>query len=129
TTEEHISVNPAPISGAVVRRAALLPFPGLASFDREDARFFFGRDADIAAVAQKLGETPDGRRRWLQIEGPSAVGKSSLAKAGVRRCPLEGAPRHRRAALPHHHLRQPAPPALPRAARALGHPQHGGGPP
>src|SRR5262249_20046886 len=53
-TEEHISINPAPISGAVVRRATLAPFPGLASFDREDARFFFGRDAEIAALAQKL---------------------------------------------------------------------------
>ncbi|WP_437907892.1 SIR2 family protein [Sorangium sp. So ce327] len=59
------------------------PFPGLRFFDQDHARFFLGRDYEISEATQKLGDTLDGYRRWLQIEGPTGAGKSSLARAGL----------------------------------------------
>ncbi len=72
------------------------PFPGLEAFDEELAGFFFGREAEVRELVHLLGRTPAGHRRWLQIEGASGSGKSSLARAGlvpaVRRGWLEDAP-------------------------------------
>jgi formylglycine-generating enzyme required for sulfatase activity len=59
------------------------PFPGLDAFTENLSRFFFGRDQEIRKAVGGLGTTPAGYRRWLQIEGASGVGKSSLARAGV----------------------------------------------
>ncbi len=59
------------------------PFPGLEAFHESHARFFCGRSAEIGEAIERLGTTPNGHRRWLQIEGPSGSGKSSLARAGV----------------------------------------------
>lgn len=67
--------NPAP--------ASICPFPGLEFFDEDLADLFFGRDAEINEALQRLGETGDAHRRWLQIDGPSGAGKSSLARAGL----------------------------------------------
>jgi formylglycine-generating enzyme required for sulfatase activity len=62
----------------------LCPFPGLLPFEEEAAPFFLGRQADTLAVLQRLGPGLDGvHRRWLQVEGPSGVGKSSLVRAGL----------------------------------------------
>lgn len=74
-----------PIFGGAARSAVELgcPFPGLAFFDQDRARFFFGRSAEIAEAVQKLGDSPEGHRRWLQVEGASGAGKSSLARAGL----------------------------------------------
>jgi tetratricopeptide (TPR) repeat protein len=73
------------------------PFPGLEPFDEDLAPYFFGREAEIAEALAMLGDTPSGHRRWLQIEGPSGTGKSSLARAGLipsvlRRPGIRGAP-------------------------------------
>jgi|GEM_PF-6570817 len=72
------------------------PFPGFEPFGEGQARFFFGRDAEVREAAALLGETPRGHVRWLQIEGPNGCGKSSLARAGlvpaVRRGLARGAP-------------------------------------
>lgn len=64
------------------------PFPGLGHFDERSAQLFFGRDSDVRALCEELGQgtTKQGvpaHRRWLLIEGPSGVGKSSLVLAGL----------------------------------------------
>ncbi|XXS76909.1 AAA family ATPase [Sorangium sp. So ce131] len=69
--------DPNPVS------APICPFPGLEFFDEDRANLFFGRDAEINEALQRLGDTGDTHRRWLQIDGPSGAGKSSLARAGL----------------------------------------------
>ena len=44
----------------------------------EDAEWFFGRDADVAACLEILARTS-----LLALVGPSGSGKSSLLRAGV----------------------------------------------
>lgn len=79
------------------------PFPGLAFFDERMADSFFGRRAEVDEAVARLGDTSHGHRRWLQIEGPSGVGKSSLVRAGlvpaVRKGRIEGAPKSWRVAI------------------------------
>jgi WD40 repeat protein len=60
------------------------PWPGILSFEAEDAAVFFGRDPEI----RKIGELLEARRaqggvRLLLIVGASGSGKSSVLKAGV----------------------------------------------
>ncbi len=60
------------------------PFPGLVPFEEDAADFFLGRQSDTLALLARLGRGVDGlQRRWLQVEGPSGVGKSSLVRAGL----------------------------------------------
>ncbi len=60
------------------------PFPGLEAFREKDARFFFGRQSETLDALRRLGPGLDGvYRRWLQVEGASGVGKSSVILAGV----------------------------------------------
>ena len=59
------------------------PVPGLAPFTEAQAELFFGRDEELQALLALLGELHGGPRRWLQVEGPSGVGKSSLLQAGL----------------------------------------------
>ena len=54
------------------------PWPGLAAYGPDDAHFFFGRDAELAAALAVLA-----RRGVLAVVGPSGVGKSSFVGAGV----------------------------------------------
>ena len=68
------------------------PYPGLAAFEPEQARWFFGRDALVADLLGRLD------RRLVTgglqvVVAPSGAGKSSLLRAGLL-------PRLRRAALP-----------------------------
>ncbi len=75
------------------------PFPGLEAFSEDDAPFFFGRQSETLDALRRLGFGLDGvYRRWLQVEGPSGVGKSSLVKAGlipaIKRGWLEEGGRH-----------------------------------
>jgi hypothetical protein len=56
------------------------PYPGLMHFTRKYARVFFGRDAEIREVLDRL-RLPEGR--FLIISGGSGTGKSSLVDAGV----------------------------------------------
>ncbi|MCB9716611.1 MAG: SIR2 family protein [Myxococcales bacterium] len=58
------------------------PYPGLEAFTEEQASSFFGRHMEISQAASRLGGSPE-HRRWLSIEGPSGVGKSSFVHAGV----------------------------------------------
>lgn len=54
------------------------PYPGLAAFDEQRARDFFGRDAEIDELVERLRHVP-----FLPIVGPSGVGKSSFLHAGL----------------------------------------------
>lgn len=58
------------------------PYPGLAAFGPDQARWFFGRRE---ATAQLTGELADRLRRGgaLMVIGPSGAGKSSLLRAGL----------------------------------------------
>ncbi|ATL31448.1 serine protease [Streptomyces formicae] len=58
---------------------ATSPFRGLSAFREADAEDFFGRDEDVAAVADALR----GDRPSVTVCGPSGCGKSSVALAGV----------------------------------------------
>jgi WD40 repeat protein/transcriptional regulator with XRE-family HTH domain len=69
------------------RRAAAspAPYPGLASFEAEDAEFFFGRTALVASVCALVDAVrADASRPGIVIvTGPSGAGKSSVLRAGV----------------------------------------------
>src|SRR5689334_10512738 len=54
------------------------PFPGLRSFEREQAHLFFGRDEQIRDLVKRLRQ-----HRFLPIVGISGSGKSSLVRAGL----------------------------------------------
>ncbi len=58
--------------------AGTCPYRGLEPFNEEHAAFFFGRDADIASILDKLRHS-----RFLAVLGPSGSGKSSLLRAGL----------------------------------------------
>ncbi len=58
--------------------AAGNPYRGLAPFEAEHRALFFGRDADIRAVLERLR-----RQSLVLVAGDSGVGKSSLCRAGV----------------------------------------------
>ncbi len=62
------------------------PYKGLAAFGAEDAELFFGREALVAEMAEKLAE-----RRFLAVVGPSGSGKSSAVRAGLLPCLTAGA--------------------------------------
>lgn len=69
------------------------PYLGLSAFQMEDARLFFGRRKETLDALKFLGtqraSKPDNIHvdgqycRWLQIEGNSGAGKSSLVNAGM----------------------------------------------
>lgn len=54
------------------------PYRGLEPFDAAHAEFFFGRDADIRKLLDRLRDAP-----FLAVIGPSGSGKSSLVLAGM----------------------------------------------
>jgi type II secretory pathway predicted ATPase ExeA len=58
------------------------PYKGLAAFDEADAPFFFGREALVERLLNRLGEDHK-YARFLAVVGPSGSGKSSLVKAGL----------------------------------------------
>jgi WD40 repeat protein/class 3 adenylate cyclase len=64
------------------------PYKGLRPFEEGDAPDFFGREALIAQLVERLAET-----RFLAVIGPSGSGKSSVVRAGL-------IPAIRRGALP-----------------------------
>ena len=61
------------------RRAPVIcPYKGLASFDRDDAEYFFGREGLVAELVAHLVGAP-----LLAVVGPSGSGKSSVVRAGL----------------------------------------------
>jgi hypothetical protein len=81
------------------------PYPGLSPFDLDMRAVFFGRETEVSEATARLGCADENqhRRHWLSIEGPSGVGKSSFALAGVvpaiQRGFAPGTPQHWRLAL------------------------------
>lgn len=59
-------------------RDDICPYRGLQAFDEEHADYFFGRDADIQRLLERLKIT-----RFIGVIGSSGSGKSSLVRAGV----------------------------------------------
>ncbi len=59
------------------------PFPGLESFTEDRADFFFGRQRETAELLVKFARPYGQFCRWLQIEGNSGVGKSSLVQSAL----------------------------------------------
>ncbi|PRY30786.1 WD40 repeat protein [Pseudosporangium ferrugineum] len=74
---ERLSVAPAG-DPAAADGAQTSPYLGLTTFQPEDAKLFFGRDALVAELVRRLGE-----RRFLAVFGPSGAGKSSVVRAGL----------------------------------------------
>jgi eukaryotic-like serine/threonine-protein kinase len=62
------------------------PYRGLAAFESEHRAFFFGRDAAIRGVLDRVRVEP-----FILVAGDSGVGKSSLCRAGVLPLVTEGA--------------------------------------
>ena len=54
------------------------PYPGLSPFAEADADRFFGREAEVEALWEKIR-----RQKLLAVIGPSGVGKTSLLRAGL----------------------------------------------
>jgi formylglycine-generating enzyme required for sulfatase activity len=54
------------------------PYRGLSHFEAEHRALFFGRDADIRAVLERLRRQP-----LVLVAGDSGIGKSSLCRAGI----------------------------------------------
>ena len=54
------------------------PYPGMLPFREADAARFFGRDAEVAEMVERLR-----LHRFLAVIGPSGSGKSSLVLAGL----------------------------------------------
>jgi WD40 repeat protein len=63
-----------------------LPYLGLRAFEEGDARFYFGRESDVAELVARLEED-----RFLAVFGPSGSGKSSLVRAGLTHALRNGA--------------------------------------
>jgi hypothetical protein len=59
------------------------PYRGLRPFDESEARFFFGRSAEVQELMGRLGSARAGGVRWVQVEGPGGMGKSSFVLAGL----------------------------------------------
>jgi transcriptional regulator with XRE-family HTH domain len=58
------------------------PYPGLAAFGPDQARWFFGRDRAISDLVSQLDDRLAGGR-VLAVVAPSGAGKSSLLAAGL----------------------------------------------
>ena len=56
---------------------ALRPYPGLSAFTEADAALFFGREAEVEALWEKIR-----RQTLLAVIGPSGVGKTSFLRGG-----------------------------------------------
>jgi WD40 repeat protein len=69
-------LTPLPLQGAGVSEPG--PYPGLRPFTEELKESFFGREAEVAALWEKLQ-----RRKLLSLIGPSGVGKTSFVRAGL----------------------------------------------
>ena len=65
-------------AGADTEAAVVCPYKGLATFDTDDAEYFFGREQLVADLVARLVGAP-----LLAVVGPSGSGKSSVIRAGL----------------------------------------------
>jgi len=54
------------------------PYPGLSNITEKDSAFFFGREAEVKALWERIRA-----HRLLAVIGPSGAGKTSFVRAGV----------------------------------------------
>ncbi len=59
------------------------PFQGLESFKSENKNFFFGREALVKKLVDKLSSDEGFNNNFLAVLGPSGSGKSSVVLAGL----------------------------------------------
>lgn len=59
------------------------PLPGLMPFSTHQAEWFFGRQEERHELSSLWQRALHGELRWIQLEGPSGVGKTSLVQAGL----------------------------------------------
>ena len=64
------------------------PYPGLRPFRADEAVVYFGRDAQVDELLERLGAAS----AFLAVVGTSGCGKSSLVHAGVIPAARDGAP-------------------------------------
>lgn len=70
--------------GDDTRPFVIRPYRGLLAFDAEHRRFYVGREREVESVLERLEQLRQrGAPTLVLLVGPSGVGKSSLAKAGV----------------------------------------------
>ncbi|MEQ1557960.1 MAG: hypothetical protein ABL933_03340 [Methyloglobulus sp.] len=89
--QKHINIEVKPVATIKMvmdyfNKNIKAPYLGLSSFQfkEEDVKRFFGRSKEVEDALAKLhGGNIRGCYRWLQIEGNSGVGKSSLVHAGI----------------------------------------------
>ncbi|MGB6365873.1 MAG: protein kinase, partial [Thermoanaerobaculia bacterium] len=62
----------------VDRAEDVKPYPGLASFSQEEAKYFYGRELEVEEMWKKLR-----RPQLYGLIGPSGAGKSSFLRAGL----------------------------------------------
>ena len=60
------------------RSAVICPFKGLASYERADAAYFFGRERVVAELVARLASST-----FVAVTGSSGSGKSSVLRAGL----------------------------------------------
>jgi hypothetical protein len=77
---------PATTSASPQADGEVCPYMGLAAFQAEDARWFFGRQRLVADLVVRLAEAP-----FLAVIGPSGSGKSSVLHAGLLPAVCNGA--------------------------------------
>jgi len=70
------------LDGPAARRATRNPYKGLRPFGEDDSGDFFGREALVARLVERLGHVARAGR-FLAVVGPSGSGKSSAVRAGV----------------------------------------------
>ena len=60
------------------------PYKGLEAFHEDDVNDFFGREALVSSLAERLQtQIDDDKARFLAVLGPSGAGKSSVVMAGL----------------------------------------------
>ena len=74
-----VLANPSP---PVREDPAIAPFPGRRAYEEADARLFFGRDPRLVDLGVTL-RSAKAAVRWLHLEGPSGIGKTSFVLASV----------------------------------------------
>ena len=66
------------VSGTQEAGPTVCPYKGLATYDSDDAEYFFGRERLVAELVARLVGAP-----LLAVVGPSGSGKSSVVRAGL----------------------------------------------
>lgn len=79
TADITINNKPSKLSSEITLGESIpCPYPGMVSFGVDDARYFHGRENEVAHLLSLLRN-----QRFIMVIGPSGSGKSSLIQAGL----------------------------------------------